>query len=243
MPDPDDMRGTPLYQSLMMLKPADLPETEWAEKAGVNRSFFSNLKSKGNSPRSDTLRKLLSYIGKTAADLPMPVPSRLTALPSPNAVTFQMEGSGAGRMARDLPVYGTALGADQVVDGEAVEQTMLNTAEVTEYRRRPAILDGRADVYGLYVQGSSMHPRWRDGGIVFVESRRRPAVGDDAVVYLRTPDEHDGERTSSVLIKTLVRKTAAYVELEQYQPPLVFRIPMEQVARMDRVLTLDDLTD
>jgi len=44
-----------------------------------------------------------------------------------------------------------------------------------------------------------------------------------------------------VLIKTIVRKTASYVELEQYNPHLTFRIPMERVDRMDRVLTLDDM--
>jgi len=152
-----------------------------------------------------------------------------------------MEGSGAQRMSRDLPIYGTALGADEIVDGEAVEQTTLNRAEVVEYKRRPQILDGRADVYGLYVQGSSMQPRFRDGDTVFVESRRRPAVGDDAVIYLRAPDEAEGERVSSVLIKAIVRKTASYVELEQYNPHLTFRIPMERVDRMDRVLTLDDM--
>ncbi|WP_442679784.1 S24 family peptidase [Sphingomonas sp. ASY06-1R] len=158
-----------------------------------------------------------------------------------NAVLFRMEGSSVDRMQRDLPIYGTALGADEIVDGEAIEQTTLNRGEVVEYKRRPPILDGRADVYGLYVQGSSMHPRFRDGDTVFVESRKRPAVGDDAVIYLRTPDEVEGERTSSVLIKTIVRKTASYVELEQFNPAQTFRITMERVDRMDRVLTLDDL--
>ena len=158
-----------------------------------------------------------------------------------NGQPFQMEGSSAARMHRDLPIYGTALGAEAIVDGEAIEQTTLNRAEVVEYKRRPPILDGRADVYGLYVQGSSMHPRFRDGDTVFVESRKRPAIGDDAVIYLRAPDEVEGERPSSVLIKTIVRKAAAYVELEQYNPACTFRIPMERVDRMDRVLTLDDM--
>jgi len=158
-----------------------------------------------------------------------------------NALPFRMEGASVQRMNRDLPIYGTALGADEIVDGEAIEQTTLNRGEVIEYKRRPAILDGRADVYGLYVQGSSMQPRFRDGDTVFVESRKRPAAGDDAVIYLRTPDDADGERTSSVLIKAIVRKTASYVELEQYNPAQIFRIAMERVERMDRVLTLDDM--
>jgi len=158
-----------------------------------------------------------------------------------NAQPFRMEGSSAERMRRDLPIYGTALGAEEILNGEAIEQTTLNRAEVVEYKRRPPILDGRADVYGLYVQGSSMHPRFRDGDTVFVESRKRPAVGDDAVIYLRAPDEVEGERVSSVLIKTIVRKTASYVELEQFNPACIFRIPAERIERMDRVLTLDDM--
>ena len=158
-----------------------------------------------------------------------------------NAQLFQVEGASRERMRRDLPIYGTALGAEEILNGEAIEQTALNRGEVVEYKRRPPILDGRSDVYGLYVQGSSMHPRFRDGDTVFVESRKRPAVGDDAVIYLRTPDEVEGERVSSVLIKTIVRKTASYVELEQYNPACTFRITMERIERMDRVLTLDDM--
>jgi hypothetical protein len=44
-----------------------------------------------------------------------------------------------------------------------------------------------------------------------------------------------------VLIKTIVRKTASYVELEQFNPACIFRIPAERIERMDRVLTLDDM--
>jgi phage repressor protein C with HTH and peptisase S24 domain len=167
---------------------------------------------------------------------------KLAGLPSaPNAKTFRMEGASEARMTRDVPIYGTALGADEIYDGEAVEQTMLNTAEVIGYLHRPTLLNGRADVYGIYVQGSSMNPRHRDGATLFVESRKRPSIGDDAVIYLRVPDEQDGERPSCVLIKTLVRKSASFIELEQYNPHLVFRIPTERVARMDRVITLDEL--
>lgn len=158
-----------------------------------------------------------------------------------NARPFMMEGASDARMVRDVPIYGTALGAEEVYDGEAVEQTMLNTGEVIGYLRRPVLLDGRVDVYGIYVQGSSMSPRYRDGATLFVENRRRPAVGEDAVIYLVDADGEDGERASCVLVKTLVRKSASYIELEQYNPPLTFRVPMGRVLRMDRVITLDEL--
>lgn len=167
---------------------------------------------------------------------------RLAGLPGePNATPFKMEGAGEQRMTHSVPIYGTALGADEVVDGEAIEQTTLNKAEVIGYLRRPVLLDGRTDIYGLYVQGSSMAPRYRDGATVFVEGKRPPRIGEDAVVYLRVPDEHDGEMPSCVLIKTLVKKSASFVELEQYSPHITFRIPMERVKDLHRVVPWDEL--
>lgn len=162
-------------------------------------------------------------------------------IPTPNAKPFQMEGASEDRMQRNVPVYGTALGADEILDGEAIEQTMLNTGDVIGYLRRPVILDGRADVYGIYVQGDSMSPRHRDGATLFVEQRKPAKIGDDVVVYLRVPDDHDGERPSAVLVKSLIRKTSTYIELEQFNPALVFRLPAERVMRIDRVLTLDEM--
>lgn len=234
MPNDDDLRGRALYDALMAFKPDDLAETDWAAKAGVNRGFFTDLKkSEHASPRSASLTKLLSYVGKSLADL--------VDIPEQNAKPFRMEESSGQRMNRDLPIYGTALGADEIIDGEAIEQTTLNRGEVVEYKKRPPILDGRADVYGLTVQGSSMSPVYHDGRTVYVEARKRPAIGDDAVIYLRSPDDIEGERIDRVLIKRLVKKTAAFVELEQFTPPKVFRLLMERVHHMDRVLTLDDM--
>jgi hypothetical protein len=200
------------------------PEFDGALGVEVAQRFADAMEGQGDPPI--TRAEVIALTGLVTAS---------------NAQIFQVDGPSAERMRRDLPIYGTALGAEEILGGEAIEQTALNRGEVIEYKRRPPILDGRADVYGLYVQGSSMHPRFRDGETVFVESRKRPSVGDDAVIYLRTPDEVEGERVSSVLIKTVVRKTASYVELEQFNPACTFRIPMERVERMDRVLTLDDM--
>lgn len=68
--DADELRGRRLYDALMRLKPNDLSEGEWAKEAGMNRGFFTNLKNaEGGSPRTDTLRKLLRYIGRSENDL------------------------------------------------------------------------------------------------------------------------------------------------------------------------------
>lgn len=160
-----------------------------------------------------------------------------------NAIPFRMEGASAERMRDDLPIYGTALGAALEIDGEAIEQTTLNRAEVVQYAKRPVLLNGKAHAYGLYVSGSSMEPRHRDGEIVLADPKGRLHSGDDVIVYLRplTPEEDDGETARAVLVKRLVRRTSTYVELEQYQPAKVFRIEMAQVVRIDRVIPWSEL--
>jgi phage repressor protein C with HTH and peptisase S24 domain len=159
---------------------------------------------------------------------------------SSNATPATIETVPPQGLSRDMPMYGSALGAEEVLEGEAIEQTTLNRGEIVEYKRRPPGLAGRSDVYGLYVQGSSMSPRYEDGEIIFVESRRRPAIGEDGVIYLKMPG-HEEDLVASVLVKRVVRKTANYLELEQYGPPRTFRIPMDRIERMDRVLSLNDL--
>lgn len=164
-------------------------------------------------------------------------------VPEPNAVPFKMEGASAERMQENLPIYGTALGAAREVDGDAIEQAFLNTAEVVSFVRRPTILNGNAAAYGLYVSGSSMEPRFFDGETLLADPNGRVRGGEDVVVYLRpqSPIDDDGERARAVLVKRLVRRTSTYVELEQYTPAKRFRIEMEQVVRIDRVLPWGEL--
>ena len=50
-------------------------------------------------------------------------------------------------------------------------------------------------------------------------------------------NDDDGERSRGVLVKELVRRSASYVELRQYEPRTDFRVPMTDVLRIDRILT------
>ena len=169
----------------------------------------------------------------------------LVGIPSSNAETLQYEGASMQRMRQDVPILGTALGADRVEDDLAIEQTYLFTDEIIGYAKRPVILDGRADVYGIYVQGSSMWPAFEDGTIAFAETKRPPRIGDSVIIYLRrNGEEHegdDGESARTVLVKRLVKRSASYVELEQYNPKLTFQVSAKEVLKMHRVLTMNDL--
>jgi SOS-response transcriptional repressor LexA len=168
----------------------------------------------------------------------------LTGIPEPNARVLRYEGASDVTMPRDVPIYGTSLGAPRDFDGMAIEQTMLNTGETAGYLPRPPVLNGQTSAYGLNVQGSSMAPRFDDGETIFATDSRktRPArIGDDVVVYLRDFSEDDGQTAQAVLVKRLVRRTAAYTELEQFSPAHTFKIPADKILRLDRVIPWSEL--
>ncbi|MDR6850331.1 helix-turn-helix transcriptional regulator [Sphingomonas sp. BE137] len=146
-------------------------------------------------------------------------------------------------MAQDIPVYGTALGSSEEMGGQydggvAIEQTELNTGEVVDRFRRPPNLINRRDIYGLYVAGDSMEPAYESGQGVLVDPKRPAASRDYVVVYLR--DKHDSGLSSGVLIKRLVRRSASYIELQQFNPPTVFRLEASQYQAVHRVMPWDE---
>jgi hypothetical protein len=148
---------------------------------------------------------------------------------------------------RDVPIYGTALGGEASFDKAGgpgrirVEQATLDQAEVIGYLRRPPALEGRNDVYGVFISGESMYPRFNHGEPQFVDPKRPPSIGDDVVVHLRTADEQDGERVIIVLVKRLKRRNSAFIELEQFNPPAIFRIDAARVQAVHRIIPAGEL--
>ena len=228
------------------------------QRSGLSMAKFA--KAAGYSGASSVQRYLDdAYEGALALDLatkfadaleglgePMIRRAEIMALtgfePSGNASTFRMEGASLDRMSRDVPIWGASIGATSIPEGDCVELTALNTGDIIGYEKRPVILNGRGDVYGLYVQGSSMSPRHEEGDTLYVDPKRTPKVGDDVIVYLRVNGESDdGERSSMVLVKRLVRTTAAYIELEQFTPAITFRLDRQRVLRVERVIPWREL--
>lgn len=161
------------------------------------------------------------------------LPSMLEAYP------FE-PGPAPSKFVRDVPVYGTALGTLLNVEGAFVEQTFLDQSEVISFFARPQSLSQRKDVYGVYIQGSSMAPRFQEGEMAFVESLRPPQVGDDVLVFL-VEQEDDGERYCACLIKRLVRRSASFIELEQFNPSTTFRIDTARIKNVHRVIPWGEL--
>ncbi len=148
------------------------------------------------------------------------------------------------RLPKDLPIYGSALGADLQFNDEVgvivtVEQTEVHMAEPSDRMARPIGVTGRPDLYVVEVAGHSMEPRYDSGRRVLVDPRRSPGVGDDVIVQLRGPT-FDGEEVKHVLIKQLVKRRPGAVVLRQFNPQVTFDVPNEQIAAVHRVMPWDE---
>lgn len=137
-----------------------------------------------------------------------------------------------------IPVVGSAIAVHAFDPELDIELTELDMAEVLDNVARPASLARDHEAYALTVVGDSMWPRFRPGRRVIVSPRSAVSIGDDVVVQLR--GNHGGdelrERVSTVLIKELVRRSASFIELRQYNPDVTFRVEAERVAAIHRVI-------
>jgi len=229
----------PIYAALMRVKPVHLSLSAWATRAGLARNIFNNIREHGN-PKSDTLQKLLD-----AAEVGFP--EWEAALSSGGDQIPPIRGSVVAEpyrafrghdRPRDVPVLGTPACGDVEMDGHHVETIEIDG--VIDYVRRPQALDGRKDVYAIMPQGFSMIPKFEPGEIAYVESKP-PRIGDYAVVQLRGSNGESVDRIVSALLKRLVRQQADWVELEQFNPALTFRVDRARIAKIDRVIRLEEL--
>lgn len=218
-----------------------------AERLGVSIAQISRWEKGRNSIPGKRVKDVMSAYQATFAELfgEMEAPAVVSSIPEANARPVHFEGASLERMTQDVPILGTALGVDRLVDSVSIEQTSLFLDEVIGYAKRPVILDGRVDVYGIYVQGSSMYPAFGDGQLIFVESKRQPSIGEDVIVYLRKNGDDDegddGHSARTVLVKRLVRRSHSYLELEQFNPSARFMIDTRDVLKYHRVIPYTEL--
>lgn len=133
-----------------------------------------------------------------------------------------------------LPLLGTAIGGTVDHLDENVDLVELHLGEVLDYLKRPASLARDPDAYALTVLNDSMAPKFEPGDQVAVSPRSPISIGDYVIVQLRG-GAGDDDRVKMVLIKRLLRRTAAYVELTQFNPEITFQIEARRVACMHRV--------
>ncbi|MCW1985568.1 UNVERIFIED_ORG: phage repressor protein C with HTH and peptisase S24 domain [Sphingomonas sp. R1F5B] len=224
-----------------------LTQGAMAERLGISSAQISRWETGDDGIPSHRIRALCEAYGVSVSEIFDGSGDEGLAerKPEPNARVVHFEGASQERMMQDVPILGTALGAERVVDSLAIEQTFLYSEDVIGTAKRPVVLDGRADVYGIYVQGSSMDPAFEDGQLIFVEGKRQPRIGEYAIVYLRMngndQEQDDGHSARTVLVKRLVRRSASFLELEQFNPKSRFTIDTKDVLKYHRVIPYTEL--
>ncbi len=140
---------------------------------------------------------------------------------------------------KDVPVYTGALGTalDFSGDQPPVESQVMDLNEAVDMVRRPPGLADTKGSYALYIVGDSQSPRFESGELIFVSAHRPVSPGDDVVVQL----VDDADCVSCALVKRLVRRTADFVTLRQFNPPTEFDVPRKRIRAIHRVYNNADL--
>lgn len=179
---------------------------ELAAAMGIPASRVSEIIGGEREVQADEINPMARVLGMSVAELLERLGTKRPALPLPADQGEPIELPPPGK--RDLKVRGAVMGGD---DGD-----FTFNGEVADYVPRPPGLVGVADAFALYVQGDSMSPRFEPGSLIYIHPGRPPAPGNDVVVECFAKD---GQGGGPCYLKRLVRRTAARVDLMQFNPP------------------------
>ncbi len=187
---------------------------------------------RGRRPRSDTLENLARALECSVAWLmgedstPPPRHIPYTDLPSTYASSNTLApGLSHGTGRRDLPVLGVAVAGQ---DG-----MFAMNGQAHDYIERPTSLEGIDDAYAVYIQDSSMEPRYFSGEAVCVHPGR--PITRDCFVIVQFQPEHEGEAPKA-LVKQFVQRTATNLVLYQYNPAGELQFPLDTVLSVHRII-------
>ena len=133
-------------------------------------------------------------------------------------------------MPLDVPVRGTAAGSH-------LRGAFQLDTDIVDYVRRPETLATAKDIYALYVEGSSMEPRYFPGDLVYINPNKPPRSGDVIVVQSKYHDEHQIEATIGVYVK----KIDGHIIIQKYNPPADVKIKCNEATIIHRVLTVNEI--
>lgn len=203
---------------------AGLSQQALGDKLEVSRSAVAQWESGANAPTMDKVQAIAIALNRPAGWLLDGIePSNVA--PANNPTPFPNE------LLKDVKVLGTAVGGDNgdfTFSGETIDYV----------RRLPGIAHNRA-VYCLYVRGTSMVPWREEGEMIYVDPNRPPRNGDYVVVEMKPKSA--GE-PGPAYVKRFLARAGNKLKLLQLNPKKEIEIPMEQVLRIHRVLTLAELT-
>jgi phage repressor protein C with HTH and peptisase S24 domain len=206
-----------------------LSQQQVADHLGISRGAVGNWEKEGsNNPETDRL-PMLAKLYEVSSDYLLgladePEPSNVRAAP-------ELRLGSVKNVPDSIPVYGTARGG---TDGDFI----LNMGEPLEWRSRPAQLIGKGDIFGLYVEGESMSPRYDDGEVILVYSKRPVIPGRDVVIQMKI---HEDGANPRAYLKRLVSKNSEQIVVEQLNPPKKRTIKMAEIQSLHLVLLRSEM--
>ena len=211
--------GEQLYADLMRLRPDGLTANAWAVKAGVSRAIWADIRRHGN-PSRKTLEKLLTAAESNLAEFEA---LRIGPAPADQLQPLSPQLGEAARPWRQAPLAPLPVVASQPAGewdgtGSGLEAIRISSGQVIDRLARPPSLAADPDAYAVTIVGDSMWPRFRPGRRVAVSPAAPVGIGDDVLVVLTG----DGDKSRKALLKELVRRSAASVELRQFNPDKTF---------------------
>lgn len=215
----------------------NLTQDDVARALEISPEAVTQWESGRTAPARKRLERLAHLLGVSVAHLVTgdgaPAPSDpFASRPSEVRPADDHKVIAFGSMPRDVPVLG-------VVVGGADDHFDLN-GETVDFLRRPPALSGMRSVFGLYVVGNSMYPRYEEGDPIYLQEGRNPAIGDDIVIEMKPRGDGDGEVRRAYL-KRLVKRAGDTLIVEQFNPAMELPIPLKHVLRIYRVFPRKEL--
>lgn len=207
---------------------AGLSQAQLGELANTSQSQIDRLEKGERRLTADWMARLAAALDVPTASLLPPDKASSSRKATPASLPSRAE------MPRDVPVYGTAMGAN----GEGA--FVLNQAEgpIDRVRRGPGIAENR-QVFAIYVEGDSMAPRFEAGELVYLDPARPVRAGDD-IVFVIEPEA--AGTPPKAYLKRLVRRTAERLVCEQFNPAGQVEYPARLVRQpIFRVLRLHEV--
>lgn len=197
----------------------DLTPEGAARRCGLTRDYFRKLFERPHaSPRGVTLAKIAQGLATTPEALMGSSAAPRAPMPP------------AGALPYDVPVMGTAAGSH-------IRGAFQLTPGPVDIVRRPPALMGARDLYALYVEGTSMEPRFHPGDLIYVHPRKPPRVNDPVVVQCF--DGSDDEIAAMVGI--FLKWTPTHLHIAKYNPQSEVQILRETVKAVHKVLSTNEL--
>jgi SOS-response transcriptional repressor LexA len=128
-------------------------------------------------------------------------------------------------MTEMIPVHGVSQGGG---DGWLVWSD-----EVVDYVPRLPQLAGATQAYATYIVSSDMEPRYNIGEVVYVHPGKPVTPGAFVLVQVQPDKEGEPQKT---FIRRFVKRTAAKLTFEQFNPPKEIDLKASSVSSMHRIV-------